>query len=102
MYKVRIIGAGSIGKHLENAFVNNDFYVELKEKYNILDKNDIIKVYNNNCREIYGILDFIIAKDSNKFIGCDWSSFSIYIYESHVNSKKDTSLIDIWSTVVKL
>jgi predicted dehydrogenase len=32
MYKVRIIGAGSIGNHLANAFVNNDFYVEITDK----------------------------------------------------------------------
>ncbi len=84
-----------------NNHVNNDFYNELKEKYSILDKNDIIKVYDSNCREIYGIIDFIIAKDSSKFIGCDWSSFSIYIHESHYYSKKETKLIDIWSTIIK-
>jgi hypothetical protein len=32
MYKVRIIGAGSIGNHLANAFVNNNFYVEITDK----------------------------------------------------------------------
>ena len=32
MYKVRIIGAGSIGNHLANGFVNNDFYVEISDK----------------------------------------------------------------------
>ena len=32
MHKVRIIGAGSIGNHLANAFVNNDFYVEITDK----------------------------------------------------------------------
>ena len=32
MYKVRIIGAGSIGNHLANGFVNNNFYVEITDK----------------------------------------------------------------------
>jgi predicted dehydrogenase len=32
MYKVRIIGAGSIGNHLANGFVNNGFYVEITDK----------------------------------------------------------------------
>ena len=32
MYRVRIIGAGSIGNHLANSFVNNDFNVEITDK----------------------------------------------------------------------
>ena len=32
MYKVRIVGAGSIGNHLANAFVNNGFNVEVTDK----------------------------------------------------------------------
>lgn len=32
MYKVRIIGAGSIGNHLANGFVNNNFNVEITDK----------------------------------------------------------------------
>lgn len=82
-----------------NNNVNNDFYKELKLNYNIVDKNDIIKVYENNCREIYGIIDFIIAQDSLYFCGSDWSSFSIYLYLNHKNSKKNAKLINIWTTL---
>lgn len=82
---------------------NNNFYKMIKEKYNLLDKNDIIKLENENCdcREIYGIIDFIIAQDSIYFIGSDWSSYSIYIYESHIHKGKSTKLIDIWNYIKK-
>jgi hypothetical protein len=82
-----------------NNNINNTYYLELKKKYNIIDKNDIIKISNNNCREIYGIIDFIIAQDSLYFIGSDWSSFSIYLYNSHKHRNKNAKLINIWNTL---
>lgn len=83
-----------------NDNLNNDFYKQIKSKYNLIDKNDLINLDKNfNYREIYGIIDFIIAKDSIYFIGSDWSSFSMYIYNNHKNNKKNTKLIDIWNSI---
>ena len=82
--------------------INNEFYSEIKKKYNLIDKNNLINVDNNNitkcdCREIYGILDFIIAKDASYFIGCDWSSFSLYLEKYHIKNKTPSQLIDIYN-----
>jgi hypothetical protein len=84
-----------------NNNVNNDFYNYLKKNYNIVNKNDIIQINENNCREIYGIIDFIIAQDSLYFVGSDWSSFSIYIYSLHKNLNKDAKLLNIWNSIKK-
>jgi hypothetical protein len=86
---------------------NNIFYKEIKEKYNLIDKNDIIKSTKNliekvKYREIYGIIDFIIAQDSILFTGVDWSSFSLYLYNNHIYSNKYTTLINIWDVCKKL
>jgi hypothetical protein len=79
---------------------NNDFYQEIKNKYNLLDKYDIINDYQlGEFREIFGIIDYIIAKDSNQFVGSDWSSFSIYIHENHLFFNKPSKLIDIFSSI---
>jgi hypothetical protein len=82
---------------------NNDFYKDIKKKYNLLDKNDFI---NDNdfgkCREIYGIIDYIIAQDSIYFIGSDWSSFSIFLSEYHNYNKKANRLIDIYKTIMSM
>jgi len=82
---------------------NNEFYRFIKEKYNLLDKNDIINVFLNkcDCREIYGIIDFIIAKDSIYFIGSDWSSYSIYLFNNHTYNSKSAKLINIWRELTK-
>ena len=108
-YKTKIYICTSLGI---NENINNNFYKEIKEKYNLIDKNDIIdksslfndlsykdNIINNNCREIFGIIDYIIAQDSEYFVGCDWSSFSIAIYSSHINNKKNSYLINIWNTL---
>ena len=78
--------------------INNDFYIELKKKYDLIDKKDIAShiEMNNNCREIYAIVDFLIAKQSIYFIGTDWSSFSIYIYSNHIYNNKYAKMINIW------
>ena len=83
--------------------INNDLYKFLKEKYKLLDKNDFIadKDFNSN-REIYGIIDYIIAKDSIYFIGADWSSFSMYINEHHLFYKKAVKLLDIYNSILLL
>lgn len=80
---------------------NYEFYKIIKEKYNLLDKNDIINIFFEkcDCREIYGIIDFIIAKDSIYFIGSDWSSYSIYLYNNHIYNAKSAKLIDIWDNI---
>jgi len=82
---------------------NNDFYKIIKEKYNLIDKNDIINIFLEkcDCREIYGIIDFIIAKDSIYFIGSDWSSYSIYLYNNHMFNQKSAKLINIWQDLIK-
>jgi hypothetical protein len=84
---------------------NNDFYSEIKKKYNLIDKNDIMSLDSNSkcdCREIYGIIDFIIAKDSSYFIGCDWSSFSLYLEQFHKKNNTPNKLIDIYNFFDKL
>jgi hypothetical protein len=99
-YNTKIYVCTSLGI-CEN--INNNFYKEIKEKYNLIDKNDIINISEEkNCREIFGIIDYIIAKDSEYFVGCDWSSFSISIYSSHVNNNKNSYLINIWDTLKKI
>ena len=92
----------SIGTDTDtNADINIDFYNNIKNKYKLIDKNNFIDK-KSTCREIYGIIDFIIAKDSDHFIGADWSSFSIYLYEHNISKKKTTKLIDIWKTINNL
>ena len=82
---------------------NNDFYQEIKNKYNLLDKYDIINEYQlGEHREIFGIIDYIIAKDSAEFVGSDWSSFSIYIHENHLFFNKPSKLIDIFMTIQQI
>lgn len=84
-----------------NENINNNFYNFLKKNYGIVNKNDIIQINENSCREIYGIIDFIIAQDSLYFVGSDWSSFSLYIYSLHKNSNKDAKLLNIWNSIKK-
>lgn len=78
---------------------NNLFYKIIKKKYNLIDKNELIKNYklsdNTEQRELYGIIDYIIATDSVYFIGSDWSSFSIAIKNNHEHNKKDYNLLKI-------
>ena len=84
--------------------INNSYYLDLKKKYNLLDKNDIIneiKFDDENCRELYGIIDFLIAQDSNYFIGCDWSSFSLLIYNNHTKKNKKAKLLNLWKSCIK-
>ena len=81
---------------------NNVFYKKLKEEYNCVDKNMFINNSDYKCRELYGIIDYIIAKDSQYFIGCDWSSFSYYIIQNHSLNNKEYKLIDIYESVKKL
>ncbi len=85
-----------------NNNINNDFYNKLKEKYNCVDKNMFIDNSDYKCRELYGIIDYIIAKDSYYFIGCDWSSFSYYIVQNHLLSNKEFKLVNIYETVKNL
>lgn len=79
---------------------NNLFYKVIKKKYNLIDKNDIIDKYEldneYNQRELYGIVDYIIALDSEHFSGCDWSSFSIAIKTHHDFNNKQHNLLNIW------
>lgn len=85
-----------------NNNLNNDFYKKIKYEYNCVDKNMFIDNSDYKCRELYGIIDYIIAKDSIYFIGCDWSSFSYYIVQNHLLTKKNFKLIDIYESVKKL
>lgn len=78
---------------------NNLFYKIIKKNYKLIDKNDIIGEYDLgsdiNKRELYGIIDYIIAIDSLYFIGSDWSSFSIAIKNNHEHKNKDYNLLKI-------
>jgi hypothetical protein len=99
-YNVKIYICTSLGIYENN---NNQFYKELKKKYNLIDKNDLllsIDLENNNykCRELYGIIDYLVAKDSTYFVGCDWSSFSILLYNSHMFHIKNTTLLNLWNS----
>ena len=80
--------------------INFDFYNDLKSKFNLKDKNDFIN--NNNCREIYAIIDYLIAKNANYFLGCDWSGFSLYINYYYTTNNKYSKLIDISETIKKI
>jgi len=82
---------------------NNLFYDIIKKKYNLIDKYDLLnEIYFEdidpqlNQREIYGILDYIIAQDSLYFVGCDWSSFSLAIKNYHESQNKNYNLLNIW------
>ena len=79
--------------------INNNFYKTIKTKYNLIDKNNLIDIKNNTYREMFAIIDYIIAKDSVEFVGSDWSSFSLYINGYHIYNKKKTTLINIWKTI---
>ena len=82
--------------------VNNNFYEYIKEHYNLIDKTKIMNINTlreRQCREIYAVIDFIIAKESDYFIGIDWSSFSLQIYNSHVQNGKCAELINMWSEI---
>ena len=83
---------------------NNLFYKVIKKQYDLIDKNDFmkdIKLFDNNYehRELYGIIDYLVALKSCYFIGCDWSSFSIAIKNHHEFFKKDYNLLNIWKSV---
>ena len=83
--------------------VNNLFYKIIKKQYDLIDKNDFmkdIKLYDDNFnhRELYGIIDYLVALKSRYFIGCDWSSFSIAIKNHHQFYKKDYNLLNIWKS----
>jgi hypothetical protein len=96
--KIYICTSLIIDKH-----ANNEFYLSIKEKYNLIDKNNIVDTDSEcDCREIYGIIDFIIAKNSLFFIGTDWSSFSLYLYNMHKSNKKMAKLINVWEDISKL
>lgn len=85
---------------------NFHFYNDLKIKFNLKDKNDIIQEWNEDAkynlktsREILGIIDYLIAKNSSFFLGCDWSGFSLYINSHLKKNNKYTKLIDIWTSI---
>jgi len=87
---------------------NNAFYKILKKEYNLIDKNDLLDLMHiegldNNIdkRELYGIIDYIIAQDSSYFIGCDWSSFSIALKYNHMIKNKQCKMLQIWDICQK-
>lgn len=96
-YKVKIYICTSLGIYPNQL---NSYYKKLKNKYNLIDKNDLINSFSLNakikCRELYGIIDFLIAKDANYFIGCEWSSFSILISKASHFYNKNFKLLDLW------
>ena len=87
---------------------NNVFYKILKKEYNLIDKNDLLNLIDINGvtkglkkRELYGIVDYIIAQESSYFIGCDWSSFSITLKYNHMIKNKQNKLLYIWDLCKK-
>jgi len=74
--------------------INNDFYKEIQNKYRFIDKNNFINKDDiNKYRELYAIIDFIIAKDSDYFIGNQNSSFSYFINNFLKSSNKTSKLL---------
>jgi hypothetical protein len=73
--------------------LNYEFYKELINKNSHLtDKNNIIDDYYLQNRELIAIIDLLIAVDSEYFIGCGISSFSVYINSIHINKGKKSDL----------
>lgn len=96
-YNVKIYICTSLGIYSNQL---NSYYKQLKNKYNLIDKNDLINSFSINtkikCRELYGIIDFLIAKNANYFVGCEWSSFSLLISKiSHFYNKR-FKLLNLW------
>ena len=74
--------------------MNNDFYREIKKKYSLVDKNHLINKDDiNKYRELYAIIDFIIAKDADYFIGNNPSSFSHFINNYFKVKNKESKMI---------
>jgi glycerol-3-phosphate dehydrogenase len=70
MYKVRIIGAGSIGNHLANSFINNDFYVEITD----MDPSALARTKNEIYPSRYGSWDErikIVSDSESEFFETD-------------------------------
>jgi hypothetical protein len=93
-----------ISKHYKEIYVcssliiynneNNSFYKDIKKKYSLVDKNDFININDvDNYRELYAIIDFIISKDADFFIGSKNSSFSYYINNYFEKNNKKSILL---------
>ena len=89
---------------LSDKDINYPYYLEIKEKYGLKDKNDIeyFKTSDENYRELLAIIDYMIAKKSHFFLGCDWSGFSLYIKHNHVLENKYVKLINIFESIKNL
>lgn len=64
-----------------NNTINYDYYRNLKNNNNLIcDKEHIsIEDYYTNNRELISIVDLLIAYDSNEFVGCIDSTFSLMV-----------------------
>ncbi len=84
--------------------INYPYYLEIKEKYGLKDKNDIeyFKDSTENYRELLAIIDYMIAKRSHFFLGCDWSGFSLYIKRNHLLENKYVKIINIFESIKNL
>lgn len=84
--------------------INYPYYLEIKEKYGLKDKNDIeyFKESTENYRELLAIIDYMIAKRSHFFLGCDWSGFSLYIKRNHLLENKYVKIINIFESIKNL
>jgi hypothetical protein len=84
--------------------INYPYYLEIKEKYGLKDKNDIeyFKDSTENYRELLAIIDYMIAKKSHYFLGCDWSGFSLYIKHNHMLENKYVKIINIFESIKNL
>ena len=89
---------------LSDKDINYPYYLEIKEKYGLKDKNDIeyFKLSTENYRELLAIIDYMIAKKSHFFLGCDWSGFSLYIKHNHILENKYVKLINIFESIKNL
>jgi hypothetical protein len=74
--------------------INLEYYKNLMKNNTLLrDKNNInIDTYYLRNRELVAIIDLLISFDSDLFIGCGISSFSVVINTNHIYSKKPSTL----------
>jgi hypothetical protein len=88
------IGKLYISTEIINSNKNYDYYIELKNKYNFIDKYDFI---SNEEYIQYGksndIIDYIISKNAEFFIGNQLTPFSLLITKYFENNNKYSKLI---------
>ena len=81
--------------------INFEYYQNLKNRNHLVyDKQNIsIDKYYTSNRELMAIIDLLIAIDSYKFIGNNFSSFSILIHYYLLFNNKNSEMFNIYENV---